>query len=236
MSPLRILHVDDEPDIREVVELSLGLDPEFETRGCASGQEALTAARDWSPDVILLDVMMPHMDGPTTLARLRENAQTAMIPVVFMTARARGSELDHFRALGALGVIPKPFDPMSLAGWVRSLLEPKARMAALRGAFVRRVADNADALAMYRAALKQDPMSAEIISDVRDLAHSLAGAAGIYGFSRISDLAAALEEESFAVLEGIGGPAGDVVAATDRLLAAIEACGVERGGTAQQPN
>jgi CheY-like chemotaxis protein len=234
MSPLRILHVDDEPDIREVVELSLALDPDFETRGCASGQEALAAAKDWSPDVILLDVMMPHMDGPTTLARLRENALTAMIPVVFMTARARDTELDHFRALGALGVIPKPFDPMSLAGWVRSLLEPKARMAALRDAFVRRVGDNADALAMYRAALRQEPMPVDMLGGVKDLAHSLAGAAGIYGFSEISDLASALEEESFAALEGIS-PAGDVIAAIDSLLASIE-IHIEPGSASPLPN
>jgi CheY-like chemotaxis protein len=228
MSTLRILHVDDEPDIREVVELSLGLDPAFETRCCASGQEAIAAAGEWCPDVILLDVMMPHMDGPTTLTRLRENAHTAMIPVVFMTARARDTELDHFRALGALGVIPKPFDPMTLAGWLRSLLEPGARLAALRSAFVQRIADNADALAMCRVLLNQG--SPEMLSDVKDLAHSLAGAAGIYGFPKVSALAAALEDDSFSALEGIG-PLRDVVAAIDRLLAYIEAHGVERGGS-----
>ena len=103
MTALRILHVDDEPDIREVVEISLGLDPDFETRSCGSGQEALAVAVDWPPDIILLDVMMPVMDGPATLARLRDNAQTASIPVVFMTARAQTRELDRFRSLGAAG-------------------------------------------------------------------------------------------------------------------------------------
>lgn len=235
MSPLRVLHVDDEPDIREVVELSLGLDPEFETRGCSSGKEALAAAEDWAPDLILLDVMMPHMDGPATLARLREHAHTARIPVVFMTARARASELDHFRSLGAVGVIPKPFDPMSLAGSVRSLIEPDARLAALRKAFVHRIADNADALAMCRAALRDTPSSTVMLGEVNDLAHNLAGAAGIYGYAKISSLAAALQEESFSALAGLK-PVEDVVSAIERLLVCIEAHGFASEAAAAQPN
>ena len=122
MTALRVLHVDDEPDIREVVEISLGLDPDFETRSCGSGREALAVSADWSPDLILLDVMMPVMDGPATLAQLRGNTRTAAIPVVFMTARAQTREIDLFRSLGAVGVIPKPFDPMTLAASVRAYM------------------------------------------------------------------------------------------------------------------
>lgn len=121
MTVLRVLHVDDEPDIRELVEISLGLDPELSLKSCASGLAALSAAADWSPDVILMDVMMPVMDGPQTLGRLRGQPSTAAIPVVFMTARAQTLELAHFISLGAAGVIPKPFDPMTLAGAVRRL-------------------------------------------------------------------------------------------------------------------
>lgn len=124
MTSLRILHVEDEPDIREVVEISLSFDPDFVTQSCDSGQEALAIAADWSPDIILLDVMMPVMDGPATLAQLQNNARTAEIPVVFMTARAQTHELDLFRSLGAVGVIPKPFDPMTLAATVRSYMRP----------------------------------------------------------------------------------------------------------------
>jgi len=118
MESVRVLHVDDEPDIREVVEISLGLDPAFALRSCASGKDALAAIADWSPDLILLDVMMPDMDGPMTLLRLRERPQTAGIPVVFLTARARASEVNRFLSLGAAGVIAKPFDPMTLAAQV----------------------------------------------------------------------------------------------------------------------
>lgn len=119
MSALRVLHVDDEPDIRELVEISLALDPDIATRSCESGGEALDAASEWGPDIILLDVMMPAMDGPQTLKHLRERATTLTIPVVFMTARAQVREIAEFLALGAAGVIPKPFDPLSLAGEVK---------------------------------------------------------------------------------------------------------------------
>jgi CheY-like chemotaxis protein len=92
---LRILHVDDDPDIRAVVELSLTLDPDFKVRSCANGDDALATAPKWAPDMILCDVMMPGMDGPTLLACLRENPETRTIPVVFMTARAQISEVEQ---------------------------------------------------------------------------------------------------------------------------------------------
>jgi CheY-like chemotaxis protein len=124
MSSLRVLHIDDECDILEVASASLGLDPNLEVRGCDSGADGLATAALWRPDVILLDVMMPVMDGPTTLRHLRENPQTADIPVVFMTARVQTHELVHFKSLGAVGVISKPFDPMTLAASLRSQMQP----------------------------------------------------------------------------------------------------------------
>ncbi len=125
MNACRLLHVEDEPDIREVVEISLALDPGIVLKSCACGAEALTAAADWEPDVILMDMMMPEMDGAETLLHLRENARTAGIPVVFMTARAQTAEVEHFLSLGAAGVIAKPFDPMTLATAVRAFLPPQ---------------------------------------------------------------------------------------------------------------
>ncbi len=117
--PLRILHVDDEPDIREVVEMSLALDPEITLKSCDNGSDALTQAAQWKPDIILMDVMMPVMDGPETMTRLRDASDTASIPIVFMTARAQTREIEHFLSLGAAGVIAKPFDPLTLAASVR---------------------------------------------------------------------------------------------------------------------
>ena len=112
--PVRILYVDDEPDIREVACLSLALDPEIEVRSCESGADAIAEAQSWRPDLILLDVMMPGLDGPGTLQALRET-DAASIPVVFITARTQAREIEHFKSLGAAGVIAKPFDPMTLA-------------------------------------------------------------------------------------------------------------------------
>jgi two-component system OmpR family response regulator len=119
--PIRILHVDDEPDIREVVELSLGLEPDFVTRSCGSGGEALAVAADWKPDLLLLDLMMPQMGGVTTLARLRTDV-APRTPVVFMTGFCKVQEPDYFQSLGAAGVIYKPFEPMTLAASVRGYL------------------------------------------------------------------------------------------------------------------
>ena len=129
MSDLRILYVDDEPDIREVALLSLGLDSGIECRAVESGAKMLEILHEEQrmPDLILLDVMMPGMDGPTTLARFRETCpQGARIPVVFMTARAQGFERDRLLKIGAAAVIPKPFDPMSLAKQLRAIFDTVA--------------------------------------------------------------------------------------------------------------
>lgn len=120
----RILYVDDEADLREIAAMSLELDPEFEVRTVASGAEALEQARQWQPSLILLDVMMPGMDGPATLAALQADPATATIPVAFITAKTHPRHVTNLKALGARTVLAKPFDPMSLAGTVRTLLEP----------------------------------------------------------------------------------------------------------------
>lgn len=120
--PARILYVDDEPDIREVAAMAIELDPDLEVRTCESGEEALAVAPGWRPDLILLDVMMPVMDGPATLAALRAGGVAADIPVVFITARTQAHEAERFFSLGAAGIIAKPFDPMTLAGTVRAYL------------------------------------------------------------------------------------------------------------------
>jgi two-component system OmpR family response regulator len=205
MTMLRILHVDDEPDIREVVEISLGLDPGFATRSCSSGEEALVAAIDWQPDIILCDVMMPVMDGPATLMRLRENALTASIPVIFMTARAQTRELDRFRSLGALGVIPKPFDPMTLAASIRSYVGPaRDPMDDLRAGFLQRVKKDVAALSQHRLVLRDGNRPPGTLDRIKHIAHGLAGAGGIYGFAEISDAAAALEDAVIAELADPG--------------------------------
>jgi two-component system OmpR family response regulator len=216
MTIIRILHVDDEPDIREVVELSLGLNPDFEIRSCGSGAEAVAIAAEWSPFIILLDVMMPGMDGPTTLAQLRGNPRTADIPVLFMTARAQAREVERFVSLGAQGVISKPFDPMTLAFLVRSHLQA-ARLDTMRGVFKRRARSDIAQLEVCRSSLARDGSPAAL-KQVGTIAHGLAGAAGLFGFARISSDAAALEDAVLA-----RGSPHDVTRALDRLVAVMKA-------------
>lgn len=222
MNQVRLLHIDDEADIREVVAISLGLDPEFAVRGCASGEDGLAVAAEFRPDLILLDVMMPVMDGPATLERLRENPQTAAIPVVFMTARAQTRELDQLKSLGAIGVIPKPFDPMTLAASVRShMREMEDTLAAVRSTFVRRANDDAVAIAHARSALRNETMSSGAMARIREIAHGLAGAAGIFGFGEISSAASTLEEAVITAVNAGCAPEG-IERALNALLECIE--------------
>lgn len=103
--------------------MALGMDPEIEVRSAASGAEALEMlGTGWRPDVVMLDVMMPMLDGPGTLERMRRLPDHDRTPVIFMTARAQAHEQNRFLGLGAVAVIVKPFDPMMLAGQVRDHL------------------------------------------------------------------------------------------------------------------
>jgi len=119
----RILVVEDDPDIQTVAELALSAIGGFTVEVCGSGREALDKAPAFQPDLILLDVMMPGMDGPTTLLALRELAETSRTPVVFMTARAQPREVARYRELGSLDVITKPFEPGDLAAALRRIWE-----------------------------------------------------------------------------------------------------------------
>jgi CheY-like chemotaxis protein len=118
-----VLYVDDEPDIREVVLMSLGLADSLDIHSCESGEQALQMLPRIKPDLVLLDVMMPGTDGPSTLKRMRADPELASIPVIFMTAKAMPQEVARFRELGAVAVIAKPFDPMQLAKQVFTIWE-----------------------------------------------------------------------------------------------------------------
>jgi two-component system, OmpR family, response regulator len=123
MTSLNLLYVDDDDDIRTIVEMALGLDPQMTVRTAASGADALALmnAPDWRPDVMVLDVMMPGMNGIETLRALREVPGLATVPALFMTAKGREADIATYRAEGAAGVILKPFDPLQLATEIRTL-------------------------------------------------------------------------------------------------------------------
>lgn len=119
----RILYVEDEPDIQTVARIALEMVGGFEVKVCSSGEEALREAESFAPDMILLDVMMPGLDGPGTLEALRKKPALANTPVAFMTAKVQPAEVAHYKSLGARDVIAKPFDPMTLASQVQAIWE-----------------------------------------------------------------------------------------------------------------
>ncbi len=116
---LKVLYADDDPVMREIAEVVLGREPDISLRTAKSGSEALATAREAPFDLVLLDVIMPDLDGPATLAAMRADPTIAKLPVGFITARAQ--ERNHLLSLGAVGVIAKPFALASLAGEIRKL-------------------------------------------------------------------------------------------------------------------
>lgn len=117
----RILYVEDEDDIRAVAELALVNVAGFQLLACASGAEALEMAEEFRPDLLLLDVMMPGMDGPATLRALRGLPSLSETPAIFMTAKVQPEEVNRYLELGAQDVIAKPFDPMLLGDQLRNV-------------------------------------------------------------------------------------------------------------------
>ena len=117
----RILYAEDDPDIREIAIIALADLGGYELKVCESGVEALDSINDFEPDLFLLDVMMPGIDGPTTLKELRQIDGMANIPAIFMTAKVQPQEVNEYIEMGATGVISKPFDPMSLVDEINAL-------------------------------------------------------------------------------------------------------------------
>lgn len=124
----KILHVDDEQDIRSIAKLSLQSIGGFEVTSCNSGDDAFTCLEAFTPDLILLDVVMPEMDGPAVLQRLKGQADSTEIPVIFMTAENHPDEVERLKKLGAIGVIAKPFDPRKLSDEVKRIWSTWAEM------------------------------------------------------------------------------------------------------------
>jgi len=117
----KIMHVEDDPSIQMVARVALEAVGHFEVCTCSGGQEAIAQYPQFLPQLILLDVMMPGMDGPSTLRQLQQQFDLTTIPVVFMTAKVQSSEIESYKALGASDVVVKPFDPMTLSEQIRQI-------------------------------------------------------------------------------------------------------------------
>ncbi len=116
-----ILYVEDEPDIQTVAKIALENIGGFSLEVCSSGQEALQKGKHFLPDLILLDVMMPEMDGPATLTELKKIPGFENLPAIFITAKVQPQEIAYFKSIGAIEVIAKPFDPMTLSQTITAI-------------------------------------------------------------------------------------------------------------------
>jgi len=117
----KILYVEDEPDIAQVAKLALETVGGFTLESCENGKVALEKGPAFAPDLVLMDVMMPEMDGPTALKEMRNMPELKDVPVIFMTAKVQPTEIAEYKEMGAVDVIPKPFDPMTLAEKVKEV-------------------------------------------------------------------------------------------------------------------
>ena len=122
MTEKNILLIDDEETIQEVVQVGIAIEAGWQVVLASSGLEGINLAENQQPDAILLDVMMPEMDGIDTLSHLKTNAKTSAIPVIFLTAKAQAEEKNQFQSLGVVDVITKPFNSMTLASQVAKIL------------------------------------------------------------------------------------------------------------------
>ncbi len=208
----RVLVIDDDPDILAVIRITLRARGGFEVEVCQSGREAPGVARRFVPDVILLDVMMPGIDGPTTLEALKDDPQTAATPVVFMTAKAMPHETARYLDLGAAAVIAKPFDQRTLADELEQIVrrssssaleDDDSGQAELLDAYAEALPAKVREIRELWARVESGP-DAEATRSLYLRVHNLAGTAATYGHPTLGDVAKQLEE---VIDEGTAGGA-----------------------------
>jgi len=211
------LYVDDDPDICEIVRVALGLTRSFTVHTAHSGEQALMLALKLRPDLVLLDVMMPGLDGPGTLTRMRADPITGLIPVIFITAKAMLKEVALLREMGAIGVIPKPFDPLQLSTEVISFWQGlpdgsqsrdetaghsglHRQVTKFAERFLQRTKD--ETVRLRNLIESVQPGNLSEIETVRNLAHRIRGSGSTFGFARVSECAAEIERLVDALKEG----------------------------------
>ena len=203
-----VLYVDDDPDICQVVQTTLCLIAGFDVRTANSGEKAIDLAYELRPDLIILDVMMPGLDGPSIYKRLCENILLANIPVIFMTAKVLPTEVAHLVRLGAIGVIGKPFDPLTLGDEVVALWnkavsarvlageragddQVQAQVHSLASRFLERARGEVIRLRELTATARSGDQA--VLGEIVRVAHSIHGAGAIFGFPSVSALGGDVE-------------------------------------------
>jgi diguanylate cyclase (GGDEF)-like protein len=231
---MKVLVTDDDPDSRELVRLTLAMHG-IKVIEASGGSECLKVAEAEKPDAIILDVMMPFMDGPTTLTALQQNPVTAPIPVILLTASVMPSEVRRLEGLGARAVVAKPFEPFSLPARVQEILGtagrpvprgPKAPtavddMGELRAQFVRRSEKKIEDAARLLALMRQPQPDPAHLQELMRFFHSLAGVGTSFGFPQITALAKEGELECLALLHDNSSPSATEIENWTSLLGAL---------------
>jgi two-component system OmpR family response regulator len=204
-----VLYVDDDPDICEVVKTTLCLIAGLDVHTAGSGEQAIDLAFELRPDLVLMDVMMPGLDGPSTLKRMRGHALLADIPVIFLTAKVLPAEVARFLQLGAIGVIGKPFDPLKLCDELFALWQDsrvhcekigatdaeqarvKAEVGSLTDNFLQRTRNDVVHLRAIIERARHENRS--VFEEAQRIAHSIHGAGAMFGFPDVSATGGAIE-------------------------------------------
>lgn len=215
---MTVLLVDDDPGIAEVASLALSRVGGFDVRVTDRAEEALEIASSGNLSCVILDVMMPKVDGPTLFRRLRELSACANLPIIFLTAKVQTHEVERLMALGAAGVISKPFDPMTLPSQVTEILETSSRSQTsssgpplpLRDVWEKRRDDVRRDLRLLRREIRASSTSSI------ELAHKLTGLCGTFGFVEAGSVALQLENR---LLQASPDPVDttDLVGMVDRI-------------------
>jgi two-component system OmpR family response regulator len=199
-TPLRrILLVEDDPHIQDVTTLILSRIGGFEVQACGSALDAVASAQAFDPDLILLDFMMPGLDGQGAFEAFRQMPATATTPVIFMTARVQPRAIVEYRELGSLGVIPKPFDPDTLSETIQGMWDRhqaaergeslREDLAALRQRYAAAFRESLCDIQGAAASLQKNAGDGEVAASLCEMAHRLAGSGAIYGFPAVTEAA-----------------------------------------------
>jgi CheY-like chemotaxis protein len=229
--PLKqVLVVDDDADLLAVVSLALSALGGLTVETCPSPLKAVETARAFGPDLVLLDVMMPELDGPGVLRALRDQPATGSIPVVIMSAQADGRQAEY-AALGCAGVIRKPFDPVGLPSRLEEVWDGHCQQRVqdhqtefelLRRAYIGELPEKMNAMQSAAAQLAAGGWDRSVLESLSRLAHRIAGTAGLYRLAGLSRSAGALEEIVNRMLSAPIWPPASAPSDLARLVQAVE--------------
>jgi two-component system OmpR family response regulator len=198
-----VLYVDDDADICSIVQATLNLVPGLHVQTADSGERAIDLAHELRPDLVIMDVMMPGLDGPSTLKLMRESVLLADIPIVFMTAKVLPAEISQFLQMGAIGVIVKPFDPLRLYAELFALWDKggttrqgsivysaqfnaQAQVDSLTISFLQRAWT--DVINLAKMIERGQTGDQSVFKEIESVSHSLHGAGAMFGFPKISEV------------------------------------------------